>query len=147
MRWQRRLIISNKAAEPVGAYPHATQVGPFLFVSGIGPRRRHQSTIPGVELDPNGKIISYDIEVQTHAVFENLHHILKAAGYRMNDIVDVTVFLTNMQADFHSFNRIYREYLGEARPSRTTVEVGALPTPIAVELKIIAWKPTDFKGE
>ncbi len=137
----RRRIISDRAAEPVGAYPHATQVGPFLFVSGIGPRRKGRKAIPGVVLDAEGRVVEYDIVEQTHAVFDNLRHILDAAGYRMEHIVDVTVFLTNMKADFAAFNAVYREYLGGIQPSRTTVEVGALPTPIAVELKVVAWNP------
>ncbi len=141
MHHKRRRIIAEKAAEPVGAYPHATQAGPFLFISGIGPRRKGSSTIPGVVLDADGRVVDYDIEAQTHAVFANLRYILEAAGYAMDDVVDVMVFLTNMQADFKAFNRIYARYFGEIQPSRTTVEVGALPTPIAVELKVVAWKP------
>lgn len=140
MKPQRRRIISEAAAEPVGAYPHATQVGPFLFISGIGPRRKRHAGIPGVTFDREGNVKAYDIEVQTRAVFENLQHILDAAGYTMEDVVDVMVFLTNMKADFPRFNRIYAEYFGRIQPSRTTVEVGALPTPIAVELKVVAWK-------
>jgi 2-aminomuconate deaminase len=126
-----RDVVSTRGPEPVGAYPHAKRVGDFLFVSGIGPRTRSSKTIPGV--DP------HDIEVQTKAVFENIRFILEDAGASWDDIVDVTVFLTNMKRDFAAFNRLYAEAFTANRPTRTTVEVGALPTPIAVELKVIAW--------
>ncbi|HEX3816713.1 MAG TPA: RidA family protein [Chthoniobacterales bacterium] len=132
---------SARAAEPVGAFPHARRVGNLLFLSGIGPRVRGNKEIPGVTLDANRKIVSHDIEKQCHAVFENVRLVLEDAGASWNDIVDVTVFLTDMKTDFPIFNRIYPEYFaGEGRPNptRTTVEVRALPTPIAIELKVIA---------
>ena len=134
-------IESSRAAEPVGAFPHAKRVGDFLFLSGIGPRVRGSKMIPGVSLDEDGNIVSYDIEAQCHAVFENVRLVLEDAGATWNDIVDVTVFLTNMKSDFPIYNRIYPDYFagpGKPNPTRTTVEVGALPTPIAIELKIIA---------
>ena len=134
-----RDVISTRGPEPVGAYPHAKRVGDFLFVSGIGPRTRGSKTIPGVTLDADGKITAYDVEVQTKAVFENIRFILEDAGSKWEDIVDVTVFLTNMKKDFAVFNRLYAEAFATNKPTRTTVEVGALPTPIAVELKVIAW--------
>lgn len=132
---------STRAAEPVGAFPHAKRVGNLLFLSGIGPRVRGSKEIPGVTLDTERNIVDYDIEKQCHAVFENLRLVLEDSGASWNDIVDVTVFLTNMKQDFAAFNRIYPEYFagsGKPNPTRTTVEVGALPTPIAIELKVIA---------
>jgi len=132
-------INSSRAPEPVGPYPHALRVGNFLFLSGIGPRERGASKIPGVELGPDGEIVSYDIETQCHAVFRNVRMILEDAGADWPDIVDVTVFLTNMKADFATFNRIYAQYFADNQPCRTTIEVGALPTPIAIEVKVVAW--------
>lgn len=132
---------SKRAAEPVGAFPHAKRVGNLLFLSGIGPRVRGSKEIPGVTLDPAGNVASYDIEKQCHAVFENVRLVLEDAGASWNDIVDVTVFLTNMKEDFPVYNKIYADYFageGKPNPTRTTVEVTALPTPIAIELKVIA---------
>jgi 2-aminomuconate deaminase len=132
---------SSRAPEPVGAFPHAKRVGEFLFLSGIGPRARGSKEIPGVTLDPNGNIVDYDIETQCHAVFENVRLVLEDAGATWQDIVDVTVFLTNMKKDFATYNKLYAEYFagsGKPNPTRTTIEVGALPTPIAIELKVIA---------
>ena len=132
---------SRRAPKPVGAFPHAKRVGNFLFLSGIGPRVRGTDRIPGVTLDGEGNVVNYDIEKQCHAVFENVRLVLEDAGASWNDIVDVTVFLTNMKKDFPVFNRIYPEYFageGKPNPTRTTVEVVALPTPIAIELKVIA---------
>jgi len=131
-------IDSSRAPEPVGAYPHARRVGNLLFLSGIGPRKRGFRDIPGVTLDSEGRIVAYDIEAQCRSTFDNVRMVLEAAGAGWEDLVDVTVFLTNMKADFATFNRIYAEYFEAVRPTRTTVEVGALPTPIAVELKCIA---------
>ena len=132
---------SRRAPEPVGAFPHAKRVGDLLFLSGIGPRVRGSKEIPGVSLDSAGNIVSYDIETQCHAVFENVRLVLEDAGAKWNDIVDVTVFLTNMKKDFPIYNRIYPEYFAgpdKPNPTRTTIEIGALPTPIAIELKVIA---------
>src|SRR3954471_20839971 len=132
---------SQRAAEPVGAFPHAKRVGDLLFLSGIGPRVRGSKEIPGVTLDAGGKVVSHDIEKQCHAVFENVRLVLEDAGASWNDIVDVTVFLTDMAGDFATYNKIYAEYFageGKPNPTRTTVEVRALPTPIAIELKVIA---------
>ncbi|MGC1241792.1 MAG: Rid family detoxifying hydrolase [Chryseosolibacter sp.] len=131
-------IHSDKAPEPVGPYPHARKVGNLLFLSGVGPRKRGSKQIPGVTLDANGTIVAYDIEKQCHSVFENVRNILEASGARWENLVDITVFLTNMKKDFPLFNKIYGEYFKEHQPCRTTVEVTALPTPIAVELKCIA---------
>jgi 2-aminomuconate deaminase len=131
-------IESIKAPEPVGAYPHARRVGNLLFLSGIGPRERGSKRIPGVELDEHGNVISYDIEAQCHAVFRNVKYVLEEAGSSWDKLVDVTVFLTNMKDDFQTFNQIYSEYFKDHQPCRTTVEVNALPTPIAIELKCIA---------
>jgi 2-aminomuconate deaminase len=129
---------SQRAPEPVGLYPHARRAGNLLFLSGVGPRERGTEKIPGVELDENGKIIDYDIEKQCHSVFRNVKAILEDAGSGWDKIVDVTVFLTNMKDDFKTYNRIYAQYFQDNRPCRTTVEVNCLPTPIAIELKVIA---------
>lgn len=129
---------SDKAPEPVGLYPHARQVGDLLFLSGVGPRERGTKKIPGVELDDQGKIISYDIEAQCHSVFKNVRLILEASGSSWDKLVDVTVFLTNMDDDFAIYNKIYAAYFKENQPCRTTVEINKLPTPIAIELKCIA---------
>lgn len=131
-------IDSQRAPEPVGLYPHARRVGDLLFLSGVGPRERGMEKIPGVELDDDGDIVSYDIEAQCHSVFRNVRLILEDAGSGWDRIVDVTVFLTNMKEDFVTYNRIYAEYFKDNRPCRTTVEINCLPTPIAIELKVIA---------
>jgi 2-aminomuconate deaminase len=132
------VINSPRAPEPVGLYPHARRVGNFLFLSGVGPRTRGQKEIPGVVLDESRNIVSYDIEAQCRSVFQNVRYILEDAGTSWENIVDVTVFLTNMKADFDAYNRLYAEYFKDNKPCRTTVEVNALPTPIAIELKVIA---------
>lgn len=129
---------SERAPEPVGLYPHARRVGELLFLSGVGPRERGTKKIPGVELDDNGNITSYDIEKQCHSVFKNIRLILEDSGSSWDNIVDVTVFLTNMKDDFKTYNRIYAEYFKDNQPCRTTVEINCLPTPIAIELKVIA---------
>jgi 2-aminomuconate deaminase len=131
-------IESSKAPEPVGLYPHARKVGNLLFLSGVGPRERGTKKIPGVELDENGNIISYDIETQCHSVFRNIKYILEDSGSSWDKIVDVQVFLTNMKDDFKTYNRVYAEYFKDNQPCRTTVEINCLPTPIAIELKVIA---------
>ena len=132
------LINSSKAPEPVGLYPHARKVGNLLFLSGVGPRERGEKKIPGVELDANGNIISYDIETQCHSVFKNVRYILEDSGSSWEKLVDVTVFLTNMKDDFKTYNRLYAEYFKDNQPCRTTIEIKSLPTPIAIELKCIA---------
>ncbi len=129
---------SDSAPEPVGLYPHARQVGNLLFLSGVGPRSKDSEGIPGVELDENGNVISRDIEAQCRSVFENVRRILEDSGSSWDRIVDVTVFLTHMKEDFETYNRIYAEYFAENRPARTTIEISSLPTPIAIELKVIA---------
>ncbi len=134
-------ISAEKAPEPVGAYPHAKRVGNLLFLSGVGPRKRGSKEIPGVTLNEKGEIVSYDIERQCHSVFENVRLILEASGARWEDLVDVTVYLTNMREDFPFFNKIYSDYFKTNQPCRTTIEVNALPTPIAIELKCIAFIP------
>lgn len=129
---------SSRAPEPVGLYPHAMKVGNMLYLSGVGPRERGTKVIPGVELDEKGNILSYDIEKQCHSVFKNIRAIVEDAGSSWDKIVDVTVFLTNMKDDFKTYNRIYAEYFSEHQPCRTTLEISSLPTPIAIELKVIA---------
>ncbi|MBS1552195.1 MAG: RidA family protein [Bacteroidetes bacterium] len=132
------IINSSKAPEPVGLYPHARKAGNLLFLSGVGPRERGSDKIPGVELDADRNIVSYDIETQCHSVFRNVRNILEDSGSGWDKLIDVTVFLTNMKDDFAAYNRIYAEYFRENLPCRTTVEVKSLPTPIAIELKCIA---------
>jgi 2-aminomuconate deaminase len=132
------IINSKKAPEPVGLYPHARRVGDLLFLSGVGPRERGKTAIPGVQLNDESEVISYDIETQCRSVFQNVRYILEDAGSSWDNIVDVTVFLTNMKDDFALYNKIYAEYFSDNRPCRTTVEVNKLPTPIAIELKVIA---------
>lgn len=131
-------IHSSKAPEPVGLYPHARKVGNLIFLSGVGPRERGTKKIPGVEVDEKGNILSYDIEIQCHSVFKNVKLILEDAGSSWGKIVDITVFLTNMKDDFPKYNKIWAEYFKDNPPCRTTVEISSLPTPIAIELKVIA---------
>jgi len=132
---------SDRAPLPVGLYPHARKVGNLLFLSGVGPRKKDSKTIPGVELDDNGEIVSYDIEAQCKSVFDNVRMILEDCGSSWDKLVDVQVFLTNMKDDFAVFNKMYAEYFKDIQPCRTTVEVNALPTPIAIELKCVAEIP------
>lgn len=134
-------VVSKRAPEPVGPYPHARKVGDFIFVSGMGPRRPGSKEIPGVYQDALGRVIDYNIEAQTKSTIENIQMVLEDMGASLNDVVDVQVFLTNMKADFQRFNKVYGEYFAKIGPTRTTVEVLSLPTPIAVELKVIAHKP------
>jgi len=129
---------SKNAPEPVGSYPHARKMGNLLFLSGVGPRKKGTKEIPGVKLDGGGELISYDIEAQCHSVFQNVRLILEESGSSWDQLIDVTVFLTNMKDDFETYNRIYSDYFMTNQPCRTTVEVNALPTLIAIELKCIA---------
>jgi 2-aminomuconate deaminase len=129
---------SSDAPEPVGLYPHARRVGELLFLSGVGPRKKGTKEIPGVTLNEDGSIASYDIEAQCHSVFNNVRAIVEASGSSWENIVDVTVFLTNMKDDFKTYNKVYAEYFADNQPCRTTVEVLSLPTPIGIELKCIA---------
>lgn len=135
---EQNSIESSKAPEPVGLYPHAKRVGNLLFLSGVGPREKGSKTIPGVELDENRNIVSYDIATQCHSVFRNIKYILEDSGSKWENIVDVTVFLTNMKDDFPIYNKIWAEYFAENPPCRTTIEINCLPTPIGIELKVIA---------
>lgn len=137
-----QIINSERAPEPVGAYPHARRIGDFLFLSGVGPRERGQKKIPGVTLDDNGNVLEYDIRVQTESVFRNIRYVIEDAGGTWENIVDVTVFLTNMQKDFPIVNALYAEYFAGVNACSTTIEIGALPTPIAVELKVVAYLGT-----
>ena len=131
-------IKSKNAPEPVGLYPHARKVGNLLFLSGVGPREKGAKEIPGVTLNEDGKIISYDIELQCHSVFKNVKMILEDAGSSWENLIAVTVFLTNMKDDFNKYNELYGKYFKNNQPCRTTVEIISLPTPIAIELKCIA---------
>ncbi len=136
-----RDVHSTRAPEPVGPFPHAKRVGSLLFLSGIGPRRRGSKEIPGTVLAADGSVESYDFEAQCRACIENVRTVLEDAGVPFGNVVDVLAFLTDMKRDFPAFNRIYGEHFageGKPNPTRTTIEVGSLPTPIAVELKVIA---------
>ena len=134
----KNMIHTTQAAKPLGAYPHARRAGNLLFLSGIGPRNAVNNMIPGLVQDSTGNIISYDIEAECHAVFANVKAVLEAAGSSWENIIDVTVFLTHMKTDFPVYNRIYGDYFAGVQACRTTVEVLSLPTPIAIELKVIA---------
>jgi 2-aminomuconate deaminase len=133
-----KITVTKNASTPLGAYPHARRAGNLLFLSGIGPRNPKDNSIPGLELNKEGDIVKYDIEAETHAVFANVKAVLEASGSRWDKIIDVTVFLTNMKKDFPVYNKIYGEYFKDVQACRTTVEVKSLPTPIAIELKVIA---------
>jgi len=132
------IIITDEASKPLGTYPHARRVGNLLFLSGIGPRNPIDNSIPGLEFDADGNIIKYDIEAECHSVFANVKAVLEASGTSWANIVDVTVFLTNMKKDFPVYNKIYNEYFKEVQACRTAVDVKSLPTPISIELKVIA---------
>ncbi|VAW47776.1 2-aminomuconate deaminase @ RidA/YER057c/UK114 superfamily protein [hydrothermal vent metagenome] len=131
-------VMASQAPDPVGLYPHARQVGKLLFLSGVGPRKKGSKDIPGVSLDEGGNVTAYCIETQCRSVFDNVRYVLEAAGASWNNLVDVTVFLTNMDDDFAIYNKVYAEYFASNQPCRTTVEINKLPTPIAIELKCIA---------
>ena len=132
-------ISTNTAPKPVGAYPHARRAGSLLFLSGIGPRSAADNSIPGNVYAADGKLVEYDIEAQCRSVFANVDAVLAASGARVDQLVDITVFLTDMQGDFKTMNRLYAEHFGKAQPCRTTVEISSLPTPIAIELKCTAY--------
>jgi 2-aminomuconate deaminase len=134
----KEIIKTTNAATPLGAYPHARKVGNLLFLSGIGSRSAVDNSIPGLELDADGNIVKYDIEAECRSVFANVKAVLEASGSSWNNMVDVTVFLTNMKKDFPTYNKIYGEYFKGVEACRTTVEVKSLPTPIAIELKVVA---------
>lgn len=135
-------IHSDKAPKPVGAYPHARRVGDFLYLSGIGPRDPKTNGVPGLSQSKAGNFTSFDFAAQCHSVFQNIKIVLESAGAKWEDLVDVTVFLTDMQRDFQTYNEIYAEYFGDNQPCRTTVGIDSLPTPIAIELKCVAYLGT-----
>jgi 2-aminomuconate deaminase len=136
-----KIIRTAAAPAPVGAYPHARKVGDLLFLSGVGPRLPGSNGIPGNVHDADGQLISYDIEAQCRQVFANVRAVLEASGAAWTDLVDVTVFLTDMQRDFAVYNRLYAEHFAGVDACRTTLGITALPTPIAIELKCIAALP------
>lgn len=131
-------IRTDAAPAPVGAYPHARRVGNLLFLSGVGPRQPGTNAIPGNVYDADGKLVAYDIEAQCRQVFANVRAVLQASGARWEDLVDVTVFLTDMARDFAAYNRLYTEHFASVDACRTTLGITALPTPIAIELKCVA---------
>lgn len=132
------IIKTEHAAKPLGAYPHARKAGNLLFLSGIGSRNAKDNAIPGLEVDASGKILKRNIEAECHSVFANVKAVLEAGGSKWENIIDVTVFLTNMKEDFAIYNKVYGEYFKNVEACRTTVEVLSLPTPISIELKVIA---------
>lgn len=136
-------IHADSAPKPVGAYPHARRVGELLFLSGIGPRTPGNDVIPGNRYDGNGKLVAYDIRAQAHAVFANVKAVLEASGAGWADLVDVTVYLTDMANDFKDYNAVWAEHFPDPTqaPCRTTLGITALPTPIAIELKCVAVAP------
>jgi 2-aminomuconate deaminase len=135
-------INAQHAPKPVGLYPHARRVGNLLFLSGVGPRvagsDATDSMVPGLVLDKNGNFLEFSFEAQCRSVFDNVRLILEASGSSWDELVDVTVFLTNMKRDFYTYNKLYAEYFASNQPCRTTVEINSLPTPICIELKCIA---------
>jgi 2-aminomuconate deaminase len=139
------VIRTGKAPRAVGHYPHARRVGSLLFLSGIGPRDAGDDSIPGNVLDADGKLVSYDIVAQCRSVLSNVKAVLEASGAQWSDLVDVTVFLTDMSSDFRAYNAVWAEYFPDAAtaPCRTTLGITALPTPIAIELKCLAVLPED----
>ncbi len=132
------IVNAKKAPEPVGAYPHARIANGFVFLSGVGPRKAGTKDIPGVHMDAQGRVLSYDVKIQTESVIENIRNILEEAGSHFDKIIDVQVFLTDMKRDFKAYNEVYAQHFTKIQATRTTIEVGALPTPIAVEFKVIA---------
>ncbi len=141
-----RPIDAANAPRPVGAYPHARRVGELLFLSGLGPRVPGSNAVPGNVHDEDGRLIAHDIEAQTRQLIANLDTVLAAANASRADLVDITVFLTDMAGDFARFNAVYAEHFADIAACRTTVEVNALPTPIAVEFKCIAALPSSAGG-
>jgi 2-aminomuconate deaminase len=132
-------IRTDAAPTPVGAYPHARRFGELLFLSGVGPRQAGSNAIPGGPIhDSEGQALDYDVRAQTRAVIENVRTVLEAAGSSLDKVLDVTVFLVDMQRDFAGYNEVYAEYFTSIQAARTTVAIRALPTPIAVEFKVIA---------
>ena len=138
-----QVVHSDKAPRAVGHYPHARRVGQLLFLSGIGPRSATDNSIPGNVLREFGSLLSYDIVAQCHSVFANVRAVLEASGAQWGDLVDVTVYLTDMARDFPAYNKVWAEYFPDAAtaPCRTTLGITALPTPIAIELKCLAVLP------
>ena len=132
------IVRTESAPAPVGAYPHARRVGNLLFLSGVGPRQPGTNAIPGNLHDAAGRLLSYDIEAQCRQVFANVRAVLEASGARWEDLLDVTVFLTDMARDFAAYNRLYTECFAGVDACRTTLGITALPTPIAIELKCVA---------
>jgi 2-aminomuconate deaminase len=135
---QTEKIDAHNAPKPVGLYPHARRVGNLLFLSGIGPRNPEDDSVPGLTRSASGNYTGFDFEAQVHSVFENVRRVLEASGAKWEDLVDVTVYLVNMERDFHTYNRIWADYFKENAPCRTTVGIDSLPTPIAIELKCVA---------
>ena len=135
----KKNIAAKQAPKPVGAYPHARKVGDFLFLSGIGPRDPETDVVPGLHLSKNGNYQDFDFAAQCHSVLQNVQKVLEASGAKWENLVDITVFLTDMKRDFNTYNRIYAEYFKDHQPCRTTVGIDSLPTPIAIELKCVAY--------
>jgi 2-aminomuconate deaminase len=131
-------VIAGKA-KPRGKYPHIKRAGDFLIVSGTSARRA-DNTIAGADVDEFGTT-HLDIREQTRAVIENVRDILRSADGELNDVVEVTTYLVNMN-DFAGYNEVYGEYFGYDGPARTTVAVHQLPHPhLLIEIRAVAYKP------
>ena len=134
-----KAIETSAAPKPVGLYPHARRAGDFLYLSGVGPRLPGSGDIPGNVYDDNGVLMEYDIAAQCRSVFANVRAVLEASEASWDQLIDVTVFLTDMDRDFATYNALYAEHFSDNRPCRTTLAITALPTPIAIELKCVAY--------
>jgi 2-aminomuconate deaminase len=138
MRKIESQIVEGKA-KPRGKYPHVKRAGDFLIVSGTSARGA-DNTIAGADVDAMGTT-HLDIRIQTKAVIENIQDILRSAGAGLNDVVEVTTYLVNMN-DFAGYNEVYGEYFGFDGPARTTVAVHQLPHPhLLIEMRALAYKP------
>ena len=134
----RGKVVEGKA-KPRGKFPHIKRAGDFLFVSGTS-ARRPDNTIAGTEVDEFGTS-RLDIRIQTRAVIENIRDILQSEGAQLQDVVEISAYLVNMN-DFAGYNEVYGEYFGYEGPTRTTVAVHQLPHPhLLIEIRAMAYKP------
>ena len=122
----RETISTDKAPKAIGPYEQAIKVGDFVYTAGQIP------------IDPQtGNLVAGGIAEQTRQVLENLKAVLEAAGSSLDKVIKATVFLKNM-ADFAALNEVYGEYLGKAKPARSTVAVADLPRGALVEIDLVA---------
>jgi 2-aminomuconate deaminase len=140
----RAEVVPGKAT-PRGRFPHVKVVGDLVFVSGTSSRRPDNS-FAGVKVDPLG-VTDLDIREQTRAVIENIRDILAAVGASLDDLVQVTTYLVNMN-DFGGYNEVYADFFDESGPTRTTVAVHQLPHPhLLIEMQAIAHLSNPTKEE